>query len=122
MNPVVRAIAAWKERGFDYGTTDCCQFCDFVVHQLTGDHKIPWTYSGEDEANKIMGEHGGLEGAVTSVLGEPINNPQAGNVVMWEVKGLQGLGIYLGFDLVATVLDQKGLCEIPFRYVIRSWV
>ena len=122
MNAVMRAISAWEQRPFEFGKTDCCQFCDFVVHELTGKHVIPWAYSDEGEANAILEKHDGLEGAVTSVLGVPSQDMSRGDVVLWNLLDLQGLGIYLGFEKVAVIDAKSGrLHEIPSDYVDASW-
>ena len=122
MNRVIRAIALWKQRPFEYGSTDCCQFCDFVVHELTGVHRIPWRYSTEEQVVEILTRRGSLGGAVDFCLGKPAKTIAPGNVCLWTIMGLTGIGIAVSASHVAVIDASSGrLHEISADFVDRSW-
>ena len=70
---VYDVIRDYSSRPFQYGD-DCCQFVNDVVRSLTGKHLASaFRYKDEKTANAILDKHGGLEGLLTHVLGEPVN-------------------------------------------------
>ena len=88
---------------------------------MTGKHVIPWAYSGEGGADAILAQHGGLEGAVTSVLGEPAEELKPGCVVLWRIVDDVGLGISIGFDKIVVLTKGGRLHELSADYVDVAW-
>ena len=71
---------------FQYGELDCCLFAALVAEVITGkDYAAEFDYDSEEEAQEIMDEHGGLDGLLTNLLGEPTNKqPRPGDVVLLD--------------------------------------
>lgn len=64
------AIAKWSTMPFDYDGHDCCAFVGECLQELNGVNPMrALSYSGEREAMRIIQHHGGLDAAITHVLG-----------------------------------------------------
>ena len=96
------ALRDCAQREFRYGRFDCCVFVAYVLEAMTGhDYLAAWRYSNRYEAQELVREYAGLEGAVSQELGAPIPVKQAkrGDVVMVEDDG-GSLGICVGSDVL----------------------
>lgn len=106
---------------FEYGKTDCCQFvadCIEAVEPLYGDLAAPFRYGSKREAAAILRKHGGLEGLVTSILGDPDEGvPQSGFVAL--VNKPRVLGIVWRDRIVART--RNDLMDLPITRGLRFW-
>ena len=125
-------LADWSEResgfAFDYGALDCCTFVDDILQQHYGSTFIPWTYADEEEANAILQERGGLDGAVTFALGseptEAFAELKIGDVVMWRLRRQIGLGLKYSNREMVVLLDGEvaaALVTLPVGFFIKGW-
>ena len=79
-------ISEFNEKPFAWGTHDCFTFAADCVLAMTGEDKMAkrrGKYKTELGANKMLKKIGGVEKAITSELGEPIDPKlaQRGDVV-----------------------------------------
>jgi hypothetical protein len=117
-------VEARQAAPFEYGTQDCGQFAAACVDAITGSAwaaELATQYTDERTAIRFLARSGGLEGAVTARLGDPVPPlaAQRGDVCL--VNGLPepGLGICLG-EVVACVND-GGLVMHPLECVVKAW-
>lgn len=64
-----------RQAAFSWGTNDCCLFCADAVMAMTGEDPasaLRGSYADEAGALAILAEHGGIDGLVTFILGEPM--------------------------------------------------
>lgn len=117
---VLKALNKWKRREFNYGDSDCCSFVAFIVNELTGvNHRDRFTYDNEQQAYGIIDAHGGFEGLIDSVFGEP-SEPSDGSPVMLKLP-MVGKVMGIKLDDTAVCVTKFGMSQISDRYVIRSW-
>lgn len=111
----------WGNARFSYGHFDCCQLARDVFKAYRGFDPAPdLKYESEEEALKIMQDHGGLEGLLTHILGGPIpvEETQTGDIVLVECKGqITGVRVPDG----ALVPVKRGIDKMPLRYVFKGW-
>lgn len=114
------AISSWKRRDFKYGDADCCSFIAHVASELTGrDYRRFITYANESEAYGIIDAHGGFEALMDSVFGEPCD-PDQGSPCMVDVP-ISGKLMGIKYQDKVVCVTNKGLAQIPERYIIRGW-
>lgn len=81
----------------EWGVLDCCQFVREYARNLTGvDYGANLVYSTEDEANALIASHGDLLGLLTSILGQPKDEAEAGDVVVTDMGGAYGAAVWQG--------------------------
>jgi len=95
----VAVLAYIQERAakpFAWGTADCVQFAGGMIERVTGTRPPLPSYESEIEAGRLLAELGGLEAAVSSVLG-PVQSDlrlcRDGDIVLTFLQGKFGLGI-----------------------------
>lgn len=115
---IADVIHKYQALPFRYGN-DCCAFVGDCLAELTG--KNPnYDYSTEAEAEALIEKHGGLEGAITSVLGPPIaDTPRDGDVVLIDNGARQVAGIVYRNRLVCRVAS--GLVDLDLERAKRVW-
>lgn len=121
MPNVQSAFNTWTRRQFDYGDADCCQFIAHVVKEMTGrDYAAAFDYKSEAEADDLIAEHGNLVQFIQSILGKPSDDLKDGDpcVVYLPVIG-QVCGVKYKDSIVC--LTNKGMKQIPDRYLIQGW-
>jgi hypothetical protein len=121
-------IDAHRELPFQWGgrdtSHDCCTFVAACLDAMTGDgylDRLLAHYQDEDGAKAFIAAHGGLEGALTATLGDPIRIAfmRRGDVVLIEREGKEFVGICTG-ELVFSA-GPDGLVTNPRQYAIRAW-
>tara|TARA_R110000772_G_scaffold137162_4_gene246028 strand:- start:1923 stop:2315 length:393 start_codon:yes stop_codon:yes gene_type:complete len=120
-NKFLSSLNSWEKNDFEYGTTDCCQFASHVVKSITGeDYAANFQYGSEEEARKIIEEHNGLVGLISSLLGEPNQTEKDGDVCVLFIPSIgELLGVRYKDDVVC--ITEKGLKAIEYKYVIAEW-
>ncbi len=122
-NRVDQVIAAWPQRQFQWGVTDCCAFCNFVLEQTVGYRYLP-VYQSSAEAEQIIAEHGSLPNAVDAYLGFPrcdVEALTAGDVCYCEILGNEGIGIMMSDGRVAIVFEASGLRALSSDFIVYGW-
>lgn len=103
---------------FEYGRTDCCQFVSACVEELTGQaHATSFPYTDQAGAEALLEKHGGLEGLMTHVFGEPVRTPQNGYVAMIAQPEL--VGIVYNQRVVARTMND--VTDLPIHRASRFW-
>ena len=113
-------VKKWADKPFAYGA-DCCQFAGEMVEALHGFNPMnAFSYADEREANRIIGEYGNLEAAITATLGNPHFEPAEGDVVVVDqTDGSQIAGVV--FEGRILVRARKGFIRWPRAYARRAW-
>jgi hypothetical protein len=118
---VARALA---ER-FEWGRFDCCTFAADAVVAVTGrDPMAPLraSYGSMKAACRLLEEFGGLRGAVTSVLGEPMPQKtfaQRGDVVLVATDKYPALAVVTGQCALAPL--SIGVQRVPVGDWLAAW-
>ena len=118
---VHNALNKWKRREFSYGDADCCQFAAFIVKELTGkDYSEQFKYESEAQAEVLVGREGELVDFIGSILGDVSSDINDGDPCIVDVPMIgQVCGVKLSDHVVC--LTQKGMVQIPDRYLIAGW-
>ena len=118
---VHNALNKWKRREFSYGDADCCQFAAFIVKELTGkDYSEQFKYDSEAQAQVLVGREGELVDFIGSILGDVSSDINDGDPCIVDVPMIgQVCGVKLSDHVVC--LTQKGMVQIPDRYLIAGW-
>lgn len=117
VDQLFRVIDEHQGAEFAYGSTDCVLFAARVADAMTdGDYEAQMRaiYQDERSAVRALAERGGLEGAVRSVLGEPIGLAylQRGDIVLFENAGREMLGVWDGQAIVAPTAAGLGRAQV----------
>lgn len=116
-------IDRWRNRPFEWGTADCCQFPAAVVRAITGRDLLPLfgNYANEDAATALLTEHGGLVGLITHALGDPkpVSWAHRGDVLAAELANGMTAAICVGVH--ACAMDRKGLVFFPTARAACAW-
>jgi hypothetical protein len=109
---LMRFLSEQRAAPFAWGTADCCTLAADAVLALTGRDPMAayrGRYRSETGARRLLARHGGLEGLLRHVLGEPMANPklaQRGDV------GLAAAGAE-GAPICCVVTSQGLACRQP---------
>lgn len=122
---IEHVIERWQRRAFDYGEADCCQFVGECIEAVTNWNPmsaIP-VYSNEHEANMTIAALGGLEAAITTVLGiKPFyayDSTKPG-VTLHELPDRELCGfLWRGRCIVRT---KRGVTDWSPRLIKRVWI
>lgn len=110
---------------FTWGVQDCASFAAEAVLALTGTRPpLPGPWSTAREAYRAIEAEGGLQAAVTRLLGEPgpLTLAQRGDVVLINEPdsfGGEALGVHMGSYALAT--GEQGLVRVPLEAVRCVW-
>ena len=115
------ALGKWGRRDFKYGDADCCQFAAFIVKELTGkDYSEQFKYESEAQAEVLIGREGELVDFIGSILGDVSSDIKDGDPCIVDIPMIgQVCGVKLSDRVVC--LTQKGMVQIPDRYLIAGW-
>jgi len=122
VTPVIlaEAVQSWRVRPFEYGTADCCAFCEHVVKAMTGRSYLP-VYS---DPIAILAAAGGLEGAVSASLGHgpaELSELKAGDLALLRVFDEESLGVVVD-DAHAVTLFQDGMPRyLSLAFAEKGW-
>lgn len=120
---LLRVAGEWRARPFEYGVADCCQFARHLVREMTGeDYGAEWTYGSEEEADRIIAHHGGLEGLISRYLGPPVERDKLriGDLCLVNVPGAELMGARSGTG--AFVVSSRGVMVVGESRIHRGWV
>ena len=121
MASVQAAFNTWTRRQFDYGDADCCQFVSHIVKEMTGkDYAAEFDYQTESEADDLVAEHGSLVGFIQSILGEPSGDLKDGDPCVVELP-IVGQACGIKYQASVVCLTNRGMKQIPDRYLIQGW-
>lgn len=115
-------IDAHIHREFDLSDGGCWPFVARVVDAMTdSNHEQQLAdYRNSVAVLRAMAEPGGVEAAVSSVLGEPSQGrPMRGDVVLFDGGEGDAVGIWDGKDIVA--MGEVGLRRIPRSEIKTFW-
>ncbi len=108
-------LRIYSPEPFEWGTMDCMQFVSKV---LGIEHS--YQYSTEDEAIRLMQEHGGMIGFVSHILKQPPSeNFGVGDPVVVNIWAKDFCGIEMVDSVV--VKSEVGVIEIPKKFIIAGW-
>lgn len=116
-------VEEWRDRSFDWSTSDCCQFAAEVVYAITGTdyrEKFP-RYESRAQAEKILSAIGGVIALASSVLGDSKHPSIAkrGDVVACDFGDGVAIGICLGVWSCAP--GPSGLVYRPTLNAVSAW-
>lgn len=117
---VRKVIEEWQHKAFSYNGADCCRFAAACVLAMTGrDPMAGMQYHNERAAVRIVRSFGSLHNAVCSVMGEPSNRYEQGDVTIQTMAGGEIVGIlYQGQSVVRT---KTSLVNFPMARISASW-
>lgn len=117
VNGVVNTMT---DEDFKYGDLDCCLFAALVAQDISGhDYAAEFNYDSEDEAAQIIAAHGGLEGLLTALLGEPTTNtPRPGDTVLLDLDE-PTVGVWYMRNPI--VRGPKRFYEVSGSRAVRVW-
>lgn len=108
---------------FAWGVQDCASFAAACVAAMTDAAPLDGlpAWGSREDAEALLAELGGLDAAVTAMLGEPIAVTAArrGDVVRVDVAGVAALGICLG--AYAAAPGPRGLEWADMRHWRQAW-
>lgn len=110
-------IEAARFTPFEWGTHDCCVFCDDAVMAMTGESRMAalrGAYASARAAAGLIKRAGGLVAITSRHLGQPaFGNARRGDVVMFESLGHgPALGICIGAQFAAAGPDGVAFGDI----------
>ena len=105
---------------FRYGQ-DCCQFVGECIESITGKNPVEsLSYSTELEAQVILGQFNGLEGAMRHFLGEPYEGFKDGDACLIDNNnGERAAAIVYRNRVIARVMG--GLMDYPRSRALLVW-
>jgi hypothetical protein len=117
-------ISQFNEKPFAWGTHDCFTFAADCVLAMTGEDKMAkrrGKYKTELGANKMLKKIGGVEKAITSELGEPIDPKlaQRGDVVCFITPLGYAAGICIGSKIAAPGFEKIKFS--PMTQAVKAW-
>lgn len=112
-------------RPFEWGSWDCALMAADTMQEMTGhDFAAPLRgkYHTAAGAMALIKPEGDLIGLVTTLMGQPMDNPlmaQRGDLAVVNNEGRQAAGIVWGAGVVAA--GQHGLVTVPNSSVLAIW-
>lgn len=121
LDALLRARADWP---FVWGVHDCCTFCADAVQAITGVDvmgTLRQRYQTAFEALGLTQELGGMQAAVSSVLGEPCSPAlcTVGDVLLLRNEDREVVALCNGTS--AIVVGMHGLMVIAEPDVLAGW-
>lgn len=119
------AIESARNKPFEWGTNDCCMFAANVVLAITGvdpAQEVRGTYDSAITAATVIGRQGGLENAISAVLGAPIDVRMAkrGDVIIYRPRDdWPSAMICTGIAMVGP--GETGMVTLPVRMGDKAW-
>lgn len=122
VSPFNTWIETCRRHPFDWAGLNCVSFAIGAVEAVTGVRVWQPDWQDEYGALRRLDELGGLEAAVTAVLGEPLDRWQAarrGDIAMVNQGNRPALMVCGG--LVLFGVSEKGLETKPLKAAIKIW-
>lgn len=120
MDTLKQVIDHWSRVPFRYGA-DCCSFVGDAIEKTTGTNPMAgFEYHSKTGAYRIIDEYGSLEAAITSVLGNPVAEPNDGDVCVFiQSNGTEVAGLVYDNRIIARTA--KGVMDYPMQWARRFW-
>lgn len=119
---VMRAIAA-HNMPFAWGEHDCATFAAAVVAELHGASPVEPTWRTAEQAEAELHARGGLQAAITGVLGDPydpqVEQPADGDVVLVRAGDFEMAAVWAGPGPVGVA--RRGLVRLSARRAVAGW-
>ena len=115
-----KTLSAHWNQPFSWGSWDCCQFVREYAINLAGidfGADVLLQYADEEGAERILDARDGVEGLLTSLLGEPHQIPEPGDIVTLMVNE-ETAGVYCGSWSI--VIGQNGAAR-TMATPMRAW-
>lgn len=115
-----------KERAtkpLEWGKTDCITLAIDWIERATGKRVWDVTWTNEQEANALLESLGGIREAITSVLGDEIDDPwlaERGSIALVPTRDSFAAGVVL--DQFVAVQGERGIAMISIRHIVTAWV
>lgn len=132
---MIQRLRDWPERldavlrlkascAFAWGTNDCCTLCADAIQAMTGVDvmaTLRGRYATAFEALGLMQSLGGLQAAVTDLLGEPCSPAlcTVGDVLLLQNEDRDILALCNGGT--ALVAGQNGLVSVADPHIVAAW-
>lgn len=109
-----------RQLAFAWGMHDCCSFAAAAVEAVTGQPiSMPGSYTSDRQAQRVLKERGGLEAAVTEILGVQPCAPhfaQRGDIVLLrQPKSATRHALAVCFGTYAFAPGDHGLVPIQMK-------
>lgn len=120
---VLAYLREQAELPFAWGSTDCVQLAAGAIEIARGERPALPIYATELEAKRALVDRGGLEAAVTEVLGPSRSDlPQCrdGDIVLTAFQGEHALGVATPRVFWVRRIGY-GLCPVDLTLAIRYW-
>jgi len=119
-------LQTYAERPFDWkGQADCCAFANEVMEVFHGkDFMAEFIYANKAEAIREIRKHGDLVGAITHVMGPPMDADPSemrdGDVLVAKQEDGEWIAgfCFLG---VMVVKNKNGVIDWPLEAAIYMW-
>lgn len=126
-------VARWEDRlvefiddragkAFVWGQNDCATFASDWVRICTGQTLFEAGYDDVHGAAEELASRGGMEAAVTAVLGDPLPNPlaaQRGDVGLVETEGRISLVVVIGAQVIGP--GEERMTALPLTSLLQAW-
>lgn len=90
-------LRAADERPFSFQGLVCLTFAAACARAITGiDYAARFPFADEAGAQKILDDHGGVEGLLTALLGPPCQTARVGDVVTADLSEGLHVGVHVG--------------------------
>ena len=117
-----------KDCPFVWGANDCTLFTAAAIEAITGlDPAADWRgqYESREGAYKVLEQFGGLEAAVTHVIGilpeTNIRLASRGDIVMIEEDGALAIGIVDESGRRIAVMTMTGIARVSLKRALCAW-
>lgn len=114
---IAEAVRTWRIRPFEYGSSDCCAFCNHVVEAMTGKSYLP-EYTDHES---LLKRYGGLSGAVTRYVGTPTSDLRPGDLALVSVLEQESLGVVVDESHVITMFEDGMPRFLSRAFVDHGW-
>ena len=112
-------LIRWSDKPFLWGQTDCCQFVGACIEYRTGRNPADdFPYEGRRGAVRLLREHGGLDGLLTRIFGEPHPEGREGDIALIDDQKVVG---YVHNERIVVRADEAGLMDLPLSRAKGFW-
>jgi hypothetical protein len=119
-----RHLMAWRERKFEWGSSDCAQFAGQAIEAMTGENILAaYPYTDEESGNAVLAAAGGLEALAQLHLGEYHQQPKTmmrGDFVLMQLP-LITCGIVDDTGMRIAAMGPAGLVRLPREAAWKIW-
>jgi len=121
---VLQYLKAENGKSFEWGKVDCATLAAGLVEKCTGlDPLEGIVYGTEAEAKRELVARGGLEAAVSAVLGpahDDLRECRDGDIVLTAFQGQKGLGVAVGRVFYVRRTD-GGVWPVDLTLATKFW-